>query len=139
MLETALRNAGVYDPCCIITSMGEIGVPDIVGEMADLLLRDEETEWSLVYGFYDGQMLLSLRTADREGDAGRVIQRIVHGLGTGGGHRAMAGGQVRISNDSAEGRKEAEEIVRKRFLRSIRLLNKPGEKLTARRKQGKEE
>ena len=133
MLEAALRNADVYGPC-VISCLGQIDVPDFAGEIADLLLRDEECMWTLCYGFYQDKMLLSIRTEIREANAGRMMQRVVKGLGTGGGHNAMAGGQIPLGNVTIPERRAIEELIRKRFLRALRASNRHVERLIARRK-----
>jgi nanoRNase/pAp phosphatase (c-di-AMP/oligoRNAs hydrolase) len=120
MLSTALRNALVYKNC-IISCVGKIDIPDIVGEIADLTLREEETSWTLIYGYFQDNMLLSLRTTDSDGDAGKIINRIVKGLGTGGGHKAMAGGQISLHNASAEDRKKVETKISNRFLNALKI------------------
>jgi nanoRNase/pAp phosphatase (c-di-AMP/oligoRNAs hydrolase) len=133
MLEAALRNADVYGSC-IIACVGQIDVPDVVGEIADLLLRDEKSTWTLCYGFFEERLLLSIRTEVRGADAGRVMQRIVKGLGTGGGHNAMAGGQVQFEGKSIPERRAIEELIRKRFLRTLRATKRYGERLIVRHK-----
>ncbi|MCP4633471.1 MAG: phosphoesterase [candidate division Zixibacteria bacterium] len=120
MLTTALRNAKVYKNC-IISCMGKIDIPDIVGEIADLTLREEDTSWTLIYGYYQDSILLSLRTTDSTGDAGKIMSRIVKGIGTGGGHRAMAGGQILFGNFSADDRKKTEIKISKRFLKALKI------------------
>jgi nanoRNase/pAp phosphatase (c-di-AMP/oligoRNAs hydrolase) len=48
-------------------------------------------------GLYNGSLLLSLRTAEEDAHAGQIIRRVVAGLGRAGGHGAMAGGQIPLS------------------------------------------
>jgi nanoRNase/pAp phosphatase (c-di-AMP/oligoRNAs hydrolase) len=101
---------------------GEIETPDQIGEVAELLLRHEECEWALCAGEYDGRWLLSLRTARREIDAGRVMQRLASAMGgTGGGHRAMAGGQIPLPADGDVKRRSALEA---RLLRKLARLTR---------------
>jgi hypothetical protein len=58
-------------------------------------------------------MHLSIRTGPLGEDAGLLVQEVIDGLGTGGGHGVMAGGQV-----SLDGREPAalEETLVARFL-----------------------
>jgi hypothetical protein len=45
-------------------------------------------------GRYQDSVVMSLRTAEEEAHAGKVIRRVVTGLGRAGGHGSMAGGRV---------------------------------------------
>ena len=93
VMMSALRNArSVGD--CIYTDLGVITNPDMVAEIADLLLRDEETCWALCCACYGEMLLVSVRTSNLAEDAGKLVHRIVGRRGTGGGHSAMAGGQI---------------------------------------------
>jgi nanoRNase/pAp phosphatase (c-di-AMP/oligoRNAs hydrolase) len=116
MLSTALQNARVVGEA-IVASMGAIDTPDIIGEMADLMLRDEESDCTLVYGFYEGRILMSLRAERPELDAGLLMRQVVAGLGTGGGHRTMAGGQIPLGDADAAGRAKIEAELVQRYLR----------------------
>lgn len=130
-IANALGNARVHGDA-ILSSMGEIDTPDIVGELADLLLRDESCHWTLVHGVFDGRLLLSLRTSLRERDAGRVMRRLVEGLGTGGGHSAMAGGQIPLGDGSLARLIELE--LKRRLLRALRIRDRAGTPLVSARR-----
>lgn len=104
---------------CVYTLLGSVETPDIVSEIADLLLRDEETTWALCIGAYGGQLLLSLRTSDLQANAGKLMSRLVGRAGTGGGHSVMAGGQMPVADpDPAVFHKLAHETIA-RFLRIL--------------------
>ncbi len=97
---------------CVYTLLGTVETPDIVSEIADLLLRDEETTWALCIGAYGDQLLLSLRTSDLQANAGKVMSRLVGRSGTGGGHSVMAGGQIPIADPAPEAFHErAHEVI----------------------------
>jgi len=125
LLSTALLNSRVYGRT-LISNAGIIDIPDILGEIADLMLRNEEIDWALCYGFYDNRMLISLRTSDSKGDSGAIIRRIVSGQGTGGGHRTMAGGQIPLKEGSADEKKKTEELVQKRYLKALKSSDRKG-------------
>jgi nanoRNase/pAp phosphatase (c-di-AMP/oligoRNAs hydrolase) len=104
---------------CVYTLLGSVDTPDIVSEIADLLLRDEETTWALCVGAYGNQLLLSMRTSDLQANAGKIMSRVVGRSGTGGGHSVMAGGQIPIaSQDPAVFHKKAHAAVN-RYLRVL--------------------
>ncbi len=104
---------------CVFTDLGEVINPDIVSEVADLLLRDEETNWALCVAKHRRELLISVRTSDLNADAGRLVQRLVGRLGTGGGHTAMAGGQIPLRSDTAEAAQGLIDQVTSRFLRML--------------------
>lgn len=117
-IATGLQNAHSVGNC-VYTLLGSVGNPDIVSEIADLLLRDEETEWAMCIGAYGGQLLISIRTSDVQADAGKVMGRLVGRGGTGGGHSVMAGGQIPVCvPEPAAFHKRAHEVV----ARFVRLL-----------------
>lgn len=128
LLATALRTARVYGNC-IISDLGEVDNPDMMAEVADLLLRHERADWTLCYGFYDAELRLSLRTADASNRADKVARRIVGRRGSGGGHNARAGGQIPLRAGTAAERKKTAQAVRKRMLRALGAADRRAEKL----------
>lgn len=128
LLLEALKNATMYGPCCI-SSLKKLDNPDMIGEMADLLLRHEQVIWTLCYGFYAGKMLLSVRSEDPNKRADTVMRHIVQGIGTGGGHPAMAGGQIPLKKDAHYSRPKLERLIKKKFLQALGVSNRKGKKL----------
>ena len=116
MLARGLANARVHGTC-VISGLGDVNNPDMMGEVADLLLRCQGCEWALCYGFYAEKLLLSLRTWDADANAGRLMHRLVGRKGTGGGHDMLAGGQVLLTNLSEGERRLLERTIQRRFLR----------------------
>jgi nanoRNase/pAp phosphatase (c-di-AMP/oligoRNAs hydrolase) len=105
---------------CVFTNLGAVDNPDIVSEVADLLLRDEETNWALALGLHRDELLISVRSSDVSADAGKLMHHLVGNLGTGGGHTAMAGGQIKVdASDTALVGKLADTVIR-RFLKKLR-------------------
>jgi len=133
ILATALTRSNLYGSCAI-TDLGDVDNPDMIGEVADLLLRHEKVRWTLCYGFHDGRdpasresrLLLSLRTQDTRRRADDIMRRIVHQIGTGGGHTTMAGGQIPIhpDRDRHSERARIERLIRQRLLRALRATHR---------------
>jgi nanoRNase/pAp phosphatase (c-di-AMP/oligoRNAs hydrolase) len=92
--ETGLKNAKIYDNA-LIFNLYNIDHPEIVAEIADFLMRVEGIEIVLGLGCYHEEGVLSMRTSQPETHAGILMQKVIKGLGTGGGHSMTAGGQVR--------------------------------------------
>jgi nanoRNase/pAp phosphatase (c-di-AMP/oligoRNAs hydrolase) len=130
MLATALANTTIYGTFAI-SDLREVENPDMIGEVADLLLRHEKVNWTLCYGVHAGRMLLSLRTQDTQHDAGEVMRRIVYRIGTGGGHASMAGGQIslRPQGDGEPDRARLKRLIRERLVRAIRVTRRRGTQL----------
>ncbi len=121
MLFDGLQNARIYGKKCVITSLGDIGNPDMIGEVADLMLRDDEASWSLCCGIYQDTILLSLRTQDQDARADKVIRKIVARRGSGGGHATIAGGQMPLKKDTKTERAKLEKVIRNKLLTELGL------------------
>ncbi len=130
MLATGLSGTRIYADCAVC-DLGDVDNPDMIGEVADLLLRHERLSWTLCYGVCAGRMLLSLRTQDTQRRADDVIRRIVCGIGTGGGHASMAGGQIplRPYDASAPGRTKLARMIARRLLDALGVTNRRGKSL----------
>ncbi len=83
----------------VLAAIGACSNPDMIAEVADLILRMEGVRTAVCMGIYGNRVLLSVRATDARGNACGGVRRIVKGLGTGGGHRTMAGGQVPLTED----------------------------------------
>ncbi|MFW6163134.1 MAG: DHH family phosphoesterase [Planctomycetota bacterium] len=116
-LAIALCRCRIYASVAIC-ALGEVDSPDVLSEMADLFLRLEGARWVLCYGLYDGQLHLSARTLVRQGNAGQVMADLLEGLGEGGGHDMMAGGQAALPEDD-----DLAGFTREIELRFLRLLD----------------
>ena len=68
-LDRALRSAQVHGDI-VAVNLGTLGYPDLVAEIADLLLSYEGARFVLCMGQYDGSAYLSLRTEASEARAG---------------------------------------------------------------------
>jgi nanoRNase/pAp phosphatase (c-di-AMP/oligoRNAs hydrolase) len=114
----------------IFSYLGTIDSFEKPAVLADFLLRGEDAEWALVTALYEDRMVLSLRTRSEKIFAGELMQRIVRGLGEGGGHRTKAGGIIPLA-----GRTGAADIdrlrsrIRQRYLRALEIPPAPGQKL----------
>ena len=115
-LALALKNAGVYRNC-IISELGELDNPDMIGEVADILVRHEGIDWVLCSGVNNGKVWLSVRTTQTEASAGALMQSVVKKTGTGGGHEQSAGGQVRLTKGTKAELESVQKTVTERFLR----------------------
>ncbi len=127
-MHTALERARSHG-ACLVSELGPVQNPDMVAELSDLLLRDEETTWAMCCGVYEGRLLLSLRTSDLKADAGAIMRRVVGRQGTGGGHDAMAGGQMRIPGGVDGNAASVSQAAVKRLLRILKVADEPERRL----------
>ena len=118
MLAEALKNARVYGKC-IITGLGDTENPDMIGEVADLLERDEEVWWAMCSGFFGDKLLVSIRTSEEGKRADEVMRQIVARRGTGGGHQTYAGGQIPLRTGTLTERVNLEKLVEQKFLKAV--------------------
>ena len=124
----AIKNARIYENV-LVFNLYEIDHPDIVAEMADFLLRVEGIETVLGMGHYRETEILSLRTLSQSVVAGDVMQQVVDGLGTAGGHGMSAGGQVRPLQGGATVQRELETSLTRRLLETLGMKPIRGRKL----------
>lgn len=125
VLNRAFKKARIHGTA-LTTSIGRLGNPDMVAEVADMLLRHEGIEWVLAIGTHQKRLILSIRTSDIRGGAGIIAQKIVRGVGTAGGHGMIAGGQVDMKKRKIT---ELVDLLQERFLKKVGSINEPAEAL----------
>jgi nanoRNase/pAp phosphatase (c-di-AMP/oligoRNAs hydrolase) len=113
--DKALQSARTYNDI-LVFNLYDIDHSDIVAEMADFLLRTEGVGLVLGLGCIGNEEVLSLRTDREDIFAGRVIRRLLEGLGTAGGHGMIAGGQIKGVSDSHEAQTVLEQKLISRLL-----------------------
>jgi nanoRNase/pAp phosphatase (c-di-AMP/oligoRNAs hydrolase) len=98
----------------ITTYLGEMHRPDLVAEMADLLVRLEDVDAALCLGVYRNTLYFSLRTSCIDDDAGILVQQIIIPPGKAGGHGSIAGGQYPFDGSDIS---QVVTVIRDNFLR----------------------
>ena len=107
-LHQALENVQTVGTL-VVSHLDEVEQPDIVPEVADLLLRMEGKSWALCTGRFEGRVYLSMRTSNRRGEAGRLMRLLVGKNGRGGGHGMTAGGWVPLTAAAAANPRAVQE------------------------------
>jgi nanoRNase/pAp phosphatase (c-di-AMP/oligoRNAs hydrolase) len=92
-LDRALRSALVFGDV-VAVNLGALGYPDLVAEIADLLLSYEGARFVLCMGQYEESPYLSLRTEADNARAGSMMRQVVGNDGAAGGHGTMAGARL---------------------------------------------
>jgi len=129
-LRQAIDDATIYGDR-IVSYLGRLHSPEMVAEAADLLLRVEGMRWSMSVGLIDGWIHLSLRTFDRDADAGKIARHLGGRSGFGGGHQSLAAAQIPLPPEVAAGpptRRVVRGLVR-RFLKMTGDAGDPAEPL----------
>jgi nanoRNase/pAp phosphatase (c-di-AMP/oligoRNAs hydrolase) len=112
-LDRALRSAESYGNI-VAVNLGTLGYPDLVAEIADLLLSYENAKLVLCAGRYEGTAYLSLRAEPAQRRAGSIMRSIVGTTGAAGGHGTMAGARLFAKiRSAADLAREFERLVAK--------------------------
>lgn len=126
-----LEEAMVYDKALIshLTHIDSFEKPAV---MADMFLRYDKIEWSLVTAVHGDRLILSLRTSNPQPPhllAATVMMKLVRGMGDGGGHRAKAGGTIPLANASEAEVERVRAKLRQRLNRALGQLKSRGQRL----------
>ena len=129
-LQRAINNATIYGDR-VVSILGPLESPEMVAESADLLLRIEDIQWSMCVGIIGGWIHVSLRTLDRDGNAGKVARNLGGRRGFGGGHQFLAAAQIPLPDKVTTDRQITVFIngIVKRFLKATGNPNDPAEPL----------
>jgi len=115
-LAAALDSVEVGQSVAVCT-LGEVRVPDFVPEMADFIARMQHVQWALCSGAFGRRLYVSIRSNRRDADAGKLMQSVLDGVGTGGGHSMRAGGSAQFVDQEELSRWRV--LIRERFVRSV--------------------
>lgn len=129
VLRNAVEDAGTYDDV-LVSDMGELDNPGMIGELADLFLRAEGSGTVLCFGVYDGKLMISIRSLDSKVHAGRIIRYAVGRRGTAGGHATMAGGQIPLLKETKKEEDEHRKAVIDRVFSRLSIEGKRKRKIT---------
>ncbi len=129
-MGSALAGTTLYGDVAV-TSLGEIVHPELCAEFCDMILRLHSLRWALCVGSKSGIMVLSLRTKERSGRAGRTISQLVGKEGMAGGHGMMAGGIAILDRFDPPTYDAARAAVTERFLAAMDAVDRKPENLLA--------
>jgi nanoRNase/pAp phosphatase (c-di-AMP/oligoRNAs hydrolase) len=130
-LSAALDGTRLYDGVSF-TILRDAGSAEIVGEVADLLIRCRPVHRVFCGAIVEGEIVCSARTSPEGGDAVEHLGKALAGVGHLGGHPHRAGGKV---PRDAEGRTVSREIVedvRRRWLKACEVEGVDGIRLVDR-------
>ena len=116
VFREGIERATLYDRV-VVSMLGEVQYPDMVAELADFLLRLDQVEWAAAIGTFGTCLHCSIRTTDRDVNAGDLLQRVL-GSRSAGGHDMIAGGRLYVGEDPAAHERVA-AMVRDRLLGAL--------------------
>lgn len=123
-LDRACRNAICWGDL-VAVNLGTLRYPDLVAEIADLMLAYDRASWCLCVGEHEGGVFLSVRSDVEDAHAGELIRRVVGSKGAAGGHGFSAGGRLhqRVAGE-AELKGVYDELVG-RMVAELRISDPP--------------
>jgi nanoRNase/pAp phosphatase (c-di-AMP/oligoRNAs hydrolase) len=104
----------------VVSHLAAVEQPDMVPEIADLLLRMEGKTWALATGLFEGRIYLSIRTSNPRGEAGARMRRLIGPRGKGGGHGTTAGGWVAVPPEMRDDPRPLQRRLAARLARALR-------------------
>lgn len=124
----AIENSRVFGEM-LVFNLRKVENPDLVAELADFLLREQGVRYVLGMGYFNGTQILSMRSENPEAKLGLVLQQVIAGIGTAGGHGMIAGGQVRDAAEDEQSQLQLEQLLLQRLFESFDLEPSTGEPL----------
>lgn len=92
-LDRACRAAICWGELLAV-NLGSVTYPDLVAEIAEMMLAYEKASYCVCVGEHEGQVFLSIRSEVEDAHAGELIRRVVGSKGAAGGHGMSAGGRI---------------------------------------------
>jgi nanoRNase/pAp phosphatase (c-di-AMP/oligoRNAs hydrolase) len=131
-LLQALQSSFIYDRL-IISWVNELPQPELAAEVVDFLIRFEEVDWAVCAGVYQDKLILSVRAAVEEAQAGEMLKGVVGNLGRAGGHDRRAGGTITLPSTAPSAVADLQAELRRRLLKALRIDECRGVRLVSRR------
>ena len=91
----ASRN-GILRDQVFCAFIGEAPREDFIPYIADFFLQLEDAKWTIIAGIVGSSLIISVRNLGYSRNAGEFVKRWFSGIGSAGGHRAMAKAVVPI-------------------------------------------
>jgi len=110
LLQEALTNARKYDKAAW-SHLSAITQPEIVAEVADLLLRMEGLRWSFCTAYVNDGLFVSLRSNQAGARCSRLLRAVIGRKGSSGGHDSMAAGFLDLKGVSEAERSDRRQAM----------------------------
>lgn len=111
-LGRAINNRDIEDD--VLTAFaGHISYKDDIPQIAELLMRERDIMTVLVFGILDEKIHMSARSKDMSKNIGKIMKDAFFDIGSAGGHRHSAGGEISLNEYDSE--EEAKIDITRRF------------------------
>ena len=130
-LVLAMQNTFVYEDAALCLLPRASGA-EIVGEVADLLIRCEGVRRVLCGAAIESDLLLSVRTERDDESAAKLLQLTLDGIGGGGGHAHRAGGKIAGVAEKGRITEQLHEELCGRWISACHVDRHHGSRLIAR-------
>lgn len=121
-LQEALAGARKLEHA-VWTHLSHVEQPEIVAEVADLLLRMEGIRWSFCTADMPGRVFVSVRSNRRGARCSRKLRAAIGRNGSAGGHDQMAAGYLEVGDAAGLEREEKRlDLARALVRRMVRRL-----------------
>ena len=118
-LAEAVTNAQTYGRVAW-THLAEVKQPEIVAEIADLLLLMERIMWAFCTGFTDDRLIVSIRSEVASLHCGRLLRSLIDRKeGSAGGHEQAAAGFIDVSKLAVPERMQRRDALEAKLLAKI--------------------
>ena len=117
----------------LLSHVGRTSERDAIPQAADYLATLEGVETAIVFGIVDDDISLSGRSTDSRVHIGDVLHDAFGDVGSAGGHREMAGGEIPLglfadyTNDDDQLTAIVEQIITSRLVAELNLAEDDGE------------
>jgi nanoRNase/pAp phosphatase (c-di-AMP/oligoRNAs hydrolase) len=98
----------------LCANIGENLESNFTGIMSDFFLSLKEIDFVVIYTKIQTGYIISVRNLDKNWNAALVVREALEGIGTGGGHKHMAGGFIKVVDNTFE-----EDDIFNRFCRVL--------------------
>jgi nanoRNase/pAp phosphatase (c-di-AMP/oligoRNAs hydrolase) len=131
-LLQALQSSFIYDRL-IISWVNDLPQPELAAEVVDFLIRCEDIDWAVCAGVWQDKLLLSVRAAVPDAEAGTMLRQVVGDLGRAGGHDRRAGGTIPLASTAPSAIEQVQAELRRRLLKALDIDECRGQRLVPRR------
>ncbi len=131
-LLQALQSSFIYDRL-IISWVNELPQPELAAEVVDFLIRFEQVDWAVCAGVYQDKLILSVRAAVENAQAGEMLKNVVGNLGRAGGHDRRAGGTITLPSTASSAIENMQGELRRRLLKALHIDECRGQRLVSKR------
>jgi len=127
-LLQAMQSSFIYDRL-IVSWVNPLPQPEQAAEVCDFMIRFEKVDWALCAGVYKDQLILSVRAAIEDANAGEILRQVVGKLGRAGGHDRRAGGCIKLASTAPSAVEDIQSELRKRLLKALKIDDTRGQRL----------